>query len=274
MTEALFIFLLTSSVLLLIQAKKYSSSILYGLSGLGWGLAVLCRSIIWGFIPILIIYLFFILLKQRANFMKSFFVFIIGILLIIIPWSIRNYRVSAGIFSPAIGGWCMLYMGNNPLATGGGGGWLVLNEDMRVEDDIKEKINIVSISELENIFIKRALKFMLNNPKRTAVLAVKKFINMWRPYYPSARMSTKVILLLTDLMFIFPLGIIGMVLCRNKKWPPLFYLLIGYYFLIHLFLVAEIRHRLPIMPFLIIFSAYVLNKTLQRCCAGKSQSLS
>lgn len=264
MTETLFVFCLASIIWLLIKTIKYHKSNLYLLCGICWGLAVLCRSVIWGFIPILIIYLFYTLLRQqKANLIKSFLIFIFGILLIIIPWSIRNYK-TYGIFTPVFGGGYVLYMGNNPLATGGSGGWHIVERDARIENDVKEQISRLTPSELDALFRKRALEFIMNNPKRFIILSTKKFINMWQPYYSGARLINKIIMVLMDLLFIFPLSIIGMIFCRRKKEGfLLFYLLIGYYLLIHMLLISVLRYRLPIIPFLIIFSACALNKLLE-----------
>jgi CHASE2 domain-containing sensor protein len=87
---------------------------------------------------------------------------------------------------------------------------------------------------------------------------------MWRPYYDTARPANKVINVVTDLLFIFPFSITGMILCRRRKLFALFYLLVGYYIVIHMVLASLIRHRLPLMPFLIIFAACALEKIVEK----------
>jgi len=262
MTESLFMLILTSSALLLVRAIKFPRGFLYWLCGLCWGLTVLCRPVIWGFIPILIIYVSYVLFRHKAGFIKYLFLFILGISLTLVPWSARNYKVY-GIFTPTFGGGFVLYLGNNPLATGGSGGWYNA-QDVRVEEDIEQRYRKLSHLELDGLFRRRAVEFVINNPRRVIVLAMKKFINMWRPYYDTARPANRIIYVATDLLFIFPFSIAGMLICCRKRIYTLFYLLVGYYIFVHMVLASLIRHRLPLTPFLIIFAACVLKKVLDR----------
>jgi hypothetical protein len=262
MTESLFIFLLTVSVLLLIKAINRSSAMRFFLSGLCWGLAVLTRSVIWSFTALLIIYLIFVLKNQRLHSVKYIVIFILGILVTIFPWSVRNYKLY-GIFSPVVGGGFYIYAANNPTASAGAGGWYML-KDLHLEKDIMEEASKLSVPQLEKFFLKRALRFVLESPKKFAILAAKKFMNMWRPYYSGARLLNKIIMVCTDLLFIYPLSISGMILWRNKKSVILFYLLIAYYCLIHMVLISVLRYRLPVAPFLIIFSAFALEEIIRK----------
>ena len=271
MTESLFTLILVCAALLLIRAVKSPRSFLYWLCGLCWGLAALCRPVIWGFAPVLAVYVSYVLLRHKAGFIKYFFLFILGISLALVPWSARNYKVY-GIFTPAFGGGFGLYLGNSPLATGGSGGW-DSPQDVRVEKDIEQRYHKLSPLELDSLFRRRAVEFVINNPRRVIILAMKKFINMWRPYYDTARPANRIIYVATDLLFIFPYSIAGMVICRRKRIYTLFYLLVGYYIFIHMILVSLLRFRLPLMPFLAIFAACILKKIFERIGLEKAAGL-
>ncbi|MCK4237187.1 MAG: hypothetical protein KAX38_08715, partial [Candidatus Krumholzibacteria bacterium] len=63
---------------------------------------------------------------KTIRFIKAFPVFLTGILLVLAPWTARNYRCFGELILTTSNGEINLYIGNNPSSTGG---YCTLNEE-------------------------------------------------------------------------------------------------------------------------------------------------
>jgi putative flippase GtrA len=116
------------------------------------------------FLPILVLVIFFILIYERKLFfLKSLFL-ILGVVIIVTPWTIRNYHVFGEYVLVSTNGGDNLYRANNPLATGG------YTE--------KGEFDLDNLNELEkDQFSKKlAKKWILENPFKFAELVLEKQI--------------------------------------------------------------------------------------------------
>lgn len=95
-TEVLFTFLLALIILILIKSLEYNRSKWYFCSGVLIGVATLCRAILMFFCIFFILFISIHYYKKYKRFFAykligNSFVFLLGFLIIIIPWMTRNY---------------------------------------------------------------------------------------------------------------------------------------------------------------------------------------
>lgn len=252
LTETLFLFLLLFSVYAMIkffESPDYKNSAFIGLI---FGLGVLTRPTV---LPMFLI-MFGVMIYKK--YFKFAVLFLIIPVLIISPWTIRNYKVYHTFILTSSAGGINLWMGNNESATG----------ESFYTEEMSDYINKRGFVAAEKKGIEEGIKFIVNNPVRfIELLFIKASI-----YFSLARPAAfwfhlkGIVVLITALLssgfafVIFSSGIAGgLKLLKEKKF--LSNLLITFAItapLIVIPLVVETRYRYQIYPFIIIFSGYFL----------------
>lgn len=113
--ETFFLFLFLTAIFLLLKGLEDNRKWIL-LSGIFWGLAVLTRPAVF-FVPFFLIFLFSRNEKFRLSLLRSGIILII-IALILMPWTIRNYRIFNQIIPVSTNGGFALLIGNNENARG------------------------------------------------------------------------------------------------------------------------------------------------------------
>ena len=186
-------------------------------------------------------------------------VFVTGVVLL--PWTIRNYRIT-GMVIPvnSNGGWTF-YLGNNPyteknlvdLEQGISHGWIPPEEVFAPFTDL----SFADTKEYERRAIQLGVEFIRENPRRFGNFAFRKLKIFWSPYphildkvtwYPIALLSV--------------IGVWYSFFCWKKHL--LVYLLIGSSMIIPVLFTSMPRFRAPIIPFLIIYGAFGIVKMRQK----------
>ena len=183
LTEVLFTFLLTSTVLgIAILLRKENTWVALG-SGIALGLGALTRSVLWPFPAILCSFIFFAMRgSARRRLLITLLVFM-GYAAVVGPWAIRNTQLQ-GVFTvvDTMGG-ITLRMGNyayTPLNRA----WdpVTLHGDKSIFQDLRaEHPNILSWTEgqKEKWALRNALVYMLEHPGVTIQRSIVKFGNFW-----------------------------------------------------------------------------------------------
>jgi 4-amino-4-deoxy-L-arabinose transferase-like glycosyltransferase len=257
LTEVPFTFLLALSILFFLRYYNLRKNCSIFIASILLGIASLCRGVVLFFSLFLFLWCLRLAEFRTKETIKMLIFIFSGITIIIAPWAIRNFRIYRAFIPSAIESGKLLYVGNNPKATGGTGGWSRNGIDQFYPEDVD---NLHSL-EADRIMFRRALNFIMAHPKKTIFLMGKKFINMWRPFFYDARLINKIIMSLLYIPILI-LSIGGMVESAFHNWQKrlLLYLLIFYYISIHLLTIAEIRYRYPIEPYLIIFAGYFISR--------------
>lgn len=264
LTEIIFTFLLVVSMFFFLRYYFVRKNSLLFSATIFLGIASLCRASSLLFILFLSFWLGLLYRFKLRQTIKAVFVLLSGIIIIVLPWTIRNYIIYKRVVPITIESGIVLYLGNNPRATGGTGGWTKYEQDQFLPENISNPYT----PEAERTMLRLALRYIFNHPKRTIMLGFKKFINLWRPFYADARLINKIIMSIfyIPIIVLATLGIIKTA-CENFKRYNLFYFLILYFILMHMITISNIRYRDPAMPFLIIFSSfgfmYIKNKILK-----------
>ena len=258
-TETLNILLLCLSIYILAKGlksdkddKKY-----FILSGFILGLSTLCKGTTMLF-PFFLFGIFILESGLRKKIVPLLF-FIACFGLAILPWTIRNYIQFDMVL---------------PIATGGGetlwtGSYIPFDGEYRYEqtrEKIEELTTGISMIERDSKLMAEAKKNIKENPAGFAKLFVKKIYRFWIKVYediPSgSKRGSNFVIKFGLFMIHFPiliLALIGIYMSNIRKKEVLLLLsLLFYYTMIHAVTLAVPRYRLPVMPFLIMFSSVVI----------------
>ena len=192
---------------------------------------------------------------------------IVGLCCMMMPWWVRNYRVTGQFVPTTLQVGASLYDGWNPAATGA--------SDMRFvpryEKLLRQEAAGVKSSgtgnwefQLDRRFRHDALHWAVHHPRRVVELAGIKWMRMWRtvpnadefqsPWLRAAMAMTYVPLVM--------LSLIGVTRWGTRSWPmAMCWLPAGYFTLLHVVFVSSIRYRQPAMLSLIVLAAGALATT-------------
>lgn len=250
LTETLYIFLVLVTFIYLFKAFEQKNNIGFLLAGIFSGLSALTR-------PIILIFLAFLIIwgLKGDRYRKGALFFILCLFLVILPWIARNSLVYHQ-FIPITAGGDNFWIGNNPKANG---------ECFFTDEMLKDNLSHL---ELNYEGYKRGLIFIAWHPARFLLLSLKKIslfwsllrIEGWWPHMQGLDRLMSIEFSFFSAAFILTFGILGIVFSFKEKNIHRFWLR-NFVFLCPLSLIpffVEARYRIPIYPFMIIFTGYAL----------------
>jgi len=257
-----FIFLLSLSIFLIMKTKK--TGLLF-LSGIILGLTILCAPVAFMGIPAVIIW--WIAIKKYD--IKKLFVIISLAVLILIPWTARNYFVHRHFVPVTTQFSLSFWIGNNPKATGTD--YLKVNPEssddyifmlQTLPENIQDSLSKIDEFDRSRYYLKEGINFIRDEPLKSLKLIMKKFYYYWwfapASIYASKDIEKYGFLLKIAYLSILFTGIIGFVLSR-KFIEDTSLLIMIMFFISSLYIVAHvglIRYRAIIEPYLIIFASF------------------
>lgn len=264
--ETLFIFLIALLVYQLIRTQSNPSAKNFIISGIIMGVAALCKSVVYPFIPfIALAYLFLFGFKNIKTY-RNVILFILFSFLTIFPWGMRNYIV--------LGKFCIIqsHIGPGLYESITSYREFSPSEIESLEEDIltdyKNSGNQKpSALEMDALFLKRGIRSFLQNPLPLLTNIAAKCFKFFRPYPLLKRIDPNqavqnyfvivVGFIIFDIMIVF--SFYGIWLTR-RNWGKLLFLYIPIisFILVHSFLWITPRLRRPVIPLFIIFSAVAI----------------
>ncbi len=273
-------------ILFLLKAKESPKFFNWFICGLILGISAVTRPNILLFVPFVWLWIFLVFKKEKS--FKKILAFcglvLLGCILIISPVTLRNLRAGGDLVLIASQGGINFYIGNNKNSDGMSA--IFYKEDWQYRDfqkvAEKEAGRDLKPSEISGFYYRKGLNFYLNSPGRAFKLLTKKLYLFWNRFeisnnqdiYFFRRYSSLIRILPLGFWFIGPLGLVGMILstfrCRRSaeaealhphdqtrkaSLPILF--VFSYMVTVVMFFVTA-RFRLPVIPFLIIFSGFSL----------------
>ena len=273
MPEALFSLVLAVAVLLLIdylRASRWTTSVALGLL---LGVASLLKASAM-LLPLFI--LAGMLLAPRGRTLRTlehWAVLAFAMALTILPWTLRNYRVSGDLIPIDSSGGYAFWVGNR-LETDG------QDDDPLPPEQIEEIMNdaarIIGIdhspgSEFSVIWAKgaygkalqhAAIRSIIHHPVATAGLWVRKLYRFWFTYI-GTRSGIQAAVFWLQLALLLP-AIMGLLAAwRDGRAVRPLLLVIAYFVLLHVATAANVRYSAPILPFIMLVAAYGV------VCAGR-----
>ena len=256
-TENPFFVLLLASFLFLLLSVEKPTTLNFIASGLFLGLTALTRSVILLFAVMAILWVWFILKQKRGALLIA-----LAFALTITPWVFRNSLLHHKLTGIETSMGYNMYLGYHPQ----GNGSFVFGPSL-------DLLTILDDAERDRIGTEKAMGFIKAQPKRFVPLAVNRlgfffglekrvlmyfYGNNLIGYIPLPLLLTISIILLLPFIFISTSAALGVSLLRWKPEHILLGLLFVEYITPHVFILAEDRFHLALVPYLAILSAQFL----------------
>ncbi len=261
--ENLFNILLALSVLYAVKIFSdisLKNSIIFGLLS---GLTSLCKGQMIVYPLVLLPGLIYVYQSDIAKVVKRFSLMLIFMLLVISPWTVRNYIVS-GKFVLIQSGAAIHFMRGNALFEKNIGFSNPYHKNAMDEAFAKERkiikqfesVNKRKITELEltEVFDNIVMEYIKNNPLRFIKKILTGCLQFW--YLGESKVkSTGMAIIQFPLILFAIMGIYPVYKKRSKLIIPVYSLII-FFTVIHAALLAISRYSIPVMPYVIILASF------------------
>jgi len=273
-------------ILYLLNTEKNPKGYRWLVAGLILGLSAITRPNILFCIPFIWIWIY-LSLRRKIKLKKTLSyctMFLLGAILLVAPLTLRNYIVGKDLVLIASQGGINFYLGNNPRADGMsaifyGADWQYRDFQFTAQ---METGKTLKPSQISNFYYAKGLNFIFSQPAKSLKLLWKKFYLFWNRFeisnnqdiYFFRRYSSLIRNLPLGFWLIAPLALTGIFISfreRRKIFLP-FIFVISYMITVVLFFVTA-RFRLPVIPFVIIFSSFAVYWVIQQLIRRKSKSL-
>lgn len=260
MTETLYLFFVALIIYLFVKLMSQRSILIVGLFGLTLGLGILTRPPLMLFMPII---LFYFLVKK---YWREAILFISVLIVVMTPWTIRNYRVYHRFIPTTLIGDYNLWVGNTLLSNGGqiSGGF----------NPVTTYVADYGVRDLSTASQSAFRSFIIEHPDSFAKLTAMRLIryaSLIRPmgfWFYDQGWSQIIFVALSGvsiaLLFIFGLTglLLGLIERDDKKWYLIALALTAPLPL--LATVVESRYRFQIYPFLALFGACAFSQLMEK----------
>lgn len=159
-------------------------------------------------------------LCSRRMFASAVVLFVTT-MIVILPWTIRNYREHGRLILIAAEGGVTFWTGNHPLARGEGD--LAANPQLKIADlEFRRAHPGLTAEQLEPLYYRAALEWIAARPFDWIALAARKFFYTWAPIGPSYRLHSSRYFLASVLSYgvLLPLGVAGAWRLRQHTVQP------------------------------------------------------
>jgi len=281
-SENLFVPLLALALVLTLRAGEQGRARDHALAGLVLGLTVLTRSIVTAFVPLAALWAFWTARsdgfsrpappatkvattndrfpeKTRAG-VRNGLVLILCFLVVTIPWAARNTRLHGRPTWVETSLGYNLYVGYHPQSTG--------TFQYGISLDL---LPILDDSERDARGIEAFWRFVRADPGRVPYLMVRKAGYLWEldsraliyfygngflGRWPGWLLGLALLLTWGPLIALAPAGAAGLACGRMDRRKALVTLLVAYYTLLHVLIMAEPRFHVPLLPVVAVLAAY------------------
>ncbi|MGE5473694.1 MAG: ArnT family glycosyltransferase [Ignavibacteriales bacterium] len=234
LTEVIYTFLFLLYFWIQLKALETKNKWVSITAGAAFALTVLTRPVIFPLIIVPFIYQWFV--TKDKKIVQSFIYTLIGMIVLMIPWWVRNILVFGKIILLSSGSGNPMYAGVFPHMVG----WTPVPEDKQFESAVKAVING---------FLTQPITYL-----RWFTIE-KIYIMFKKPWYDHATMRT----ILNMHYFIAIIGSIGIPLAIVEKRIRYISLYIVLLIGLQLMFIPEPRYIYPIMPFFMILTAYIID---------------
>jgi len=262
--ETLALFLFSGALLLVLESLERGSRKVAFLGGCALGLAGLARYPHLAFFPFLIGA--FILSADRKRLRTLILPLILGGGLALTPWLARNYVVFGEVLLSNHGPARAFYLTHGPGKVEDTRGYAAPEGlDLKRIEEMDQQGT--SAHARERSYLRSFLAQVTADPWRLARLVGAKVVNMWRPTWEKFRFQFPIIHIPFTVTYaiLLALGLVGLVLhTRETGRLSLLHVVLLYYLAAHTLWWAEIRNRVYLMPYVIVFAAYAVQVVANR----------
>ena len=257
LTETLVTLLLVSALYVQSRIMGKPSISRLVLFGVLCGLTVLCRPAFLVFAFFSCALLFWYELRRETPHLKrgarSVGVILSALVLTLIPWTVRNYRVHRSFVPISTNGGVLLLESNNPQASGGllrDDTWIQEQERRFLEASKKDRL---SEAERSRLYTRWALAYIGTHPVHFLHLAVQRWRIFWLyPIWYQQDLKAQLSVTLLDVA-LWPFLILGVVLSAGSQRPVILYMPVLALAAVHMVFCADARFRFPLLPIFALF---------------------
>ncbi len=246
----------------------------WALLGLAMGITILLRQLFLLFLPFLLLWLWW---AKRPR-LTSFVLPVALVVLMIVPWTIRNYRAFDRIVPLNTNSGFAFFWGNHPRY---GTQFIPILPSGEYYRMIPEELQAQGLNEAEmdSALLSEALKIIMADPGRYVLLSLSR-IPSYFMFWPSGDSSTVSNLSRVGSFGVFlPFMLYGLFLTLRRSFSSwrerlaspltLLYLFMLVYSGIHILTWTLIRYRIPVDVILVIFAGYGLLDLAERVLARR-----
>lgn len=262
MTEPMFILLQTLLIYALLRLNSTKQLRWLIIAGLAGGLGILTRSVLIGFMPFLALWILWSGGWARRAWLRTA-LFTAIVCAVMTPWILRNYKVFDTLVITTTDAGHGAYVANNPKSMGDPRGFWIPEDWSFVLGPGEEQIGEV---EANRRLTGLARNFLSEHPATAAKLMARRFVTLWR-FWPDPEFVARshVIIYALSYLPLLPFILGGIWLAHKdlkSRMPGLILIdaLVLYTTGIHVLILAMMRYREPLMPFLIVLAAYAAVK--------------
>jgi len=227
------------------------------LAGVLFGLAALTKPFMLFVMPFLALWLFLASNERLSRRFLAVAVLAFVTAAVILPWTIRNYRLYDQVVLISTNGGYTFLGANNPNAWGGH------------DEGFPPSIPELNTAEMEDIYYEEAFQWIRDNPEGFAKLLIPKYRRLFSPLSVASFKEDFVIpgrslvyIVYTSFLIIALYGAIR----ASSQWKRVGFLYTpvagvlvsaGLYY-------GDVRYTLPMVPSLVIFAAFAINSIYAR----------
>jgi len=286
--SVLILFILLGFSLILKQSAEKGTKLGWFITGVVWGLAAITRPNVILFIVFLP---FWLIKRLKKNAAPAIIYGSLGVVIMIIPVTIRNYAVSKEFVPIAWQGGTNFYIGNNPHSDGmtaiipgtRKSWWGGFYDAKSIAEDTMGRG--LKNSEIDRYWLNQGFDYIKRKPSKAATLFLRKTYLFFCGFEISNNRDIYFFTKLTYLKFLIfnlpflrfpfgllvPLALVGVWYAyTNKKNITLLLLFIFVYSLSFILFFVCARYRLPIITFLIILASFAIISFLTEIKKSKS----
>jgi len=256
--------------------------------GLAMAVTLLLRQVVIGFYAVLAIWLLWLALRRRAVrrllIAGVAAVAVTGVL--VSPFVARNYQVFGRLAMPNTNAGFTFFWSNHPIYGTRFEATLSPTHGVSYQELIPPELRDLNEAALDRALLARGLQFVADDPGRYLLLSLSRipiFFQFWPT--PDSTLLSNAARVLSFGLFL-PFMLYGLILAAwhlrrggplrpgpvaddgapdlRAAYVGLFFLFILVYTAIHLASWANVRYRLPVDAFLIMFAAYGIDHLLRR----------
>jgi len=248
LSETLFIFFLAAlfyQVAGLLEKPRFQGAVY---AGLATGAAFLTRPSAPGIFAVFIIAVI-IWARPRKTAVMLVAAMAVVAALVVLPWGIRNKKVTGHWVFTTLGVGASLYDGVGPQADG--------SSDMNFLHSMPELAQMDEYAR-DRYLSDRAIDAVVDDPGHAARLALVKAWRFWSPV-PNSSDFRSTLYVVVSLLAVTPVYVFAILAILSRALGlRQFFILIGppvYMTLVHMVFVGSTRYRAPVMPFVVMTAA-------------------
>lgn len=257
-TETFFTFFLVLATFLIITTEKPGIA-KFSILGLLLGLLTLVRAA-GLFMPFVAVIALSIKMRGQKPVIKkllpSFLALFVAFSAVILPWTIRNYRIHKRFVLISTNAGVNIYQAVKPV------GGKIIGLGPRGDELSREAFSISNETERNDFFIKAALNAYKEDPLNALKMFVMRFLFFWNV------IDWEIIggeTINYHFIFILPFAIFGTIFSlKNRKDISLLLLMILYFTSLVLIFQGTPRYRMPIDGYIIILGGYGIYEVVHR----------